>query len=466
MYLICVADGEDLNCVADGEALQQRGERRKGREAAALFEQAAAKFQQALAVSGQGAQLPPPARLADCRFALAETLQTWAQALQADCASLPDSELTPAREAEVNRRAGHLYEQAVQAYRQVPDAGTPGSMRADAAVNCGNTLAAWAEVCAGLPEAAPDGSAASALLQQAEACYSAALAKEEDAAVRDFVLDPGISYFICITCFHPLCLRAPFPLCTQTWSNLGDVLIQHGELLSDCGGGGDPSALFSHAIVAYDKSCGLSSTDLGDDLPGLLTNWGAGLLAASAHAHDPVVALTMLQEAAQRLRQATGFDRGDAAPHNALGEVLAAAAERTLQAGSTSVSVPGLLQAALDEGFHAAAHINCRNVDALVGTAETRVQMARVALAAGNPTAATNHYHRALESYQAALAQPQALGSFSERCNVRYNAACCLVGAGRLEEAVAMITALIAVGGVGREEALEDPDLAPIHPRL
>ena len=37
---------------------------------------------------------------------------------------------------------------------------------------------------------------------------------------------------------------------------------------------------------------------------------------------EPAAALQLLEEAAMRLQEAAGFDRGDVAPHNALGDVL------------------------------------------------------------------------------------------------------------------------------------------------
>lgn len=54
-------------------------------------------------------------------------------------------------------------------------------MRADAAVNCGNTLASWAELLAG---AGAQGDTAARALREAEAAYQAALQQEDDALVR------------------------------------------------------------------------------------------------------------------------------------------------------------------------------------------------------------------------------------------------------------------------------------------
>jgi hypothetical protein len=150
----------------------------------AVYEQAAAAFQAAMALAASPGAPPSADRLADCRFALAETLQSWGEAALAECASLPDAQLSAAAEAAARSLAGRLFEQAVAHYRGVTEGGPGGSMRADASCNCGNTLAAWAEALVEAQGAAGAAGAAGALAAQAEGCYELALSKEEDAAVR------------------------------------------------------------------------------------------------------------------------------------------------------------------------------------------------------------------------------------------------------------------------------------------
>lgn len=74
------------------------------------------------------------------------------------------------------------------------------------------------------------------------------------------------------------------PPCPQTWSNLADALVQQAELLCSAGGRAEGEAMFSRALQAYEHSCALSDSSNGDDLPGLLYNWGVGLQAVSKHA--------------------------------------------------------------------------------------------------------------------------------------------------------------------------------------
>jgi tetratricopeptide (TPR) repeat protein len=215
-------------------------------------------------------------------------------------------------------------------------------------------------------------------------------------------------------------------------------------------------------MEAYGRACGLSSSEHGDDLPGLLCNWGAGLLAAAARAQDPGAAIALLEEAAQRLRESIAFDRGDVAPHNALGDALAALAEHAARRGDAAGAAAALRQA-LDAGYSAALRINSGNAEALVGTAEVQAQMAKLA---GAGAGAGGHWAAAVAAYEAALARPEALGSLSQRSDARYNYACSLAGCGRVAEAASVVRALVAAGTVAAADALADADLAAVHAHL
>lgn len=69
----------------------------------------------------------------------------------------------------------------------------------------------------------------------------------------------------------------------QTWSNLGDTLVSHAERSFDSGDLAASQQLYNGARQAYDRACSLSSSDQGDDLPGLLHNWGVGLHSHGTH---------------------------------------------------------------------------------------------------------------------------------------------------------------------------------------
>ncbi len=72
--------------------------------------------------------------------------------------------------------------------------------------------------------------------------------------------------------------------------NLADTLVRRAEALQEGGpGGGAPEkaraqVAYERAMAAYERACGLSSSEAGDDLPGLLHNWGVGLHSLGTHA--------------------------------------------------------------------------------------------------------------------------------------------------------------------------------------
>lgn len=444
------------------EKLQQRAERRKGPEALTYYEAAATAFQEAISLADSANA--PFSRIIDCRFGIAECLQSWAEGLLHVAAALPDAELSRRREHEVTTKAGYLLMQSVQTYQTVrelrpsPTASTDtngsgssiqfpntaetshqiSAMRVDAAVNCANALSSWVKA---LNETATESdsnpiSQSNTMMGLAEECCNQAIAREEDAS---------------------------------TFSNLGDILIQHGELLCQGGGITEGFDKFTKARATYAKACELSSTDQGDDLPGLLLNWGAGVLTAAEHAETVEEALPLLDEAITRLRESISFDRGDPMPHNALGEALVAKSEWLSKSETPAFNLTAALHAvkeALEEGYNGALRINANQSDAIVGVAEAQTQQAKVAQAAGNADVAAASWTAAIAAYRKALATPEALGNLSERSNIRYNFACCLVKCGKLPEAVQLLSQLMAAGVVSKTDIAQDPDLEPIRGML
>ena len=83
-----------------------------------------------------------------------------------------------------------------------------------------------------------------------------------------------------------------------------------------------------------------------------------------------------LLEAAEKLRSARDFERGDAMVMNALGDTLLALADAAPEAPARKEH----LHQALEKGFGAALHIDRRQPDALVGSAETQQQLGRCEL--------------------------------------------------------------------------------------
>jgi hypothetical protein len=124
---------------------------------------------------------------------------------------------------------------------------------------------------------------------------------------------------------------------------------------------------------------------------------------------DPSARAALLEQAVQRLRHALQFSRGDAAPANALGDVLMDSAD-LLAGGLLSQGVgegppPGgvgvgaeaaagvpperlaaaaaAVSAAASEGYQGALAISRHNADALLGLGEAAVALGRLEAAAG-----------------------------------------------------------------------------------
>ncbi|KAK9813059.1 hypothetical protein WJX72_008231 [[Myrmecia] bisecta] len=361
-------DPPAVRALQEAEALQQTAERRRGREAVPAHEKAAAAFKHVIDL--HRVQALPAEKEATAWFGLGESLQNWAEAVVVSCATLPDAQLSPAVEAEGHQTAGSLFQQAVSAYEQVHTA--DGHARADAAVNSGNALSSAAELASGQP--------ALGLLAAGIQAYECALRLEEDA---------------------------------MTWSNLADALVAKAERLFDAGQHQAAQDAYGRAMEAYSKSCSMSSSDQGDDLPGLLHNWGVGFFSIASHTQDGAIRSYALEESARRLKAAIDFDRADVAPLNALGDVRMAQAEA---ASSSGEAVP-LLQAALHEGYSAALQINARQTDALVGVAEVHAHWGKLLREGGALDDARQHFQQSAHAYTAALANSTALGGFRDRCD-------------------------------------------------
>eukprot|EP00775_Hariotina_reticulata_P010991 gene10991-11145_t len=288
-------------------------------------------------------------------------------------------------------------------------------LRPDAAVNAANALTSWAEVTQEPRQCLQ-------LLQQAVQLYQAALQQEEDAL---------------------------------TLSNLGDALVALGEAALNAGDAAAGQDAFQAAVQAYESSCSLTDSSAGDDLPGLLHNWGVGLHTISKHAQGLQLKQSLLQQAVEKLKASMQFGRADPDPANALGDVVMDAAE----------VAAGLVQQAANDGYMAALTISRTNADALVGLAEASVAMYRLAHGQGDDQAAAAHIQAAVSYYKSALQRPHLLGDHSDRCDVRYNAACAAALAGPCHHAlVQQLLAFLAESGrFQAAEAAADEDLSCVR---
>lgn len=66
----------------------------------------------------------------------------------------------------------------------------------------------------------------------------------------------------------------------QTHSNLGDTLVSAAEAFLESSQMERSRHSYAEAFASYADACSLSTSEAGDDLPGLLQNWGLGLQSA------------------------------------------------------------------------------------------------------------------------------------------------------------------------------------------
>lgn len=173
-----------------------------------------------------------------------------------------------------------------------------------------------------------------------------------------------------------------------------------------------------------------------------------------------MLAVRLLDEAAQRLRQSIDFLRGSDEPLLALGDVLLERGERLAASGDTAGAAASL-QRALDEGYRQAQRISASSPEAAVGVADVAVQQARLAATAGDAAAAAQAWAAAEASYAAALQQPESF-DLEARSALRYNHACCLARCGRGAEAADTLRPLLALGTVSAADVAADADLAGV----
>ncbi|GFR51857.1 hypothetical protein Agub_g14327 [Astrephomene gubernaculifera] len=239
-------------------------------------------------------------------------------------------------------------------------------------------------------------------------CYRSALAREEDALTLGNLGDVLVQSGTCLYAVARAVRDAPQPAdvaaaITAAAAAAGPAAAAAPSPAEWCAAReAEAGGEFSGALAAYEAACALSDSEQGDDLPGLLCNWGAGLLSMAGCLQDPAARLPLLEAAASRLNHAASFDRGDPQPLCSLGDVRAAAGEAAEalataathgsspseammtdgDSGTTASTTPGSsaavqhwrrvaeehLRAALEEGYGAALRLRRDEAEALVGT--------------------------------------------------------------------------------------------------
>ncbi len=273
--------------------------------------------------------------------------------------------------------------------------------------------------------------------------------------------------------------------------------------------------VFASASAAFEDATSLADAAAGDDLGGLLHDWGCGLLSRAdslaAGAMRVAKKITdvggalptlcvelataahgVLDAAEEKLRTSASFTPGAIAVCNTLGETYQSRAELIRHTGvlpgnaggGVVVAGPtirerrthaeGPLLTALDArggGFGAAAALSSSDRDALTGAGEAHLELGRIAKACGDDGAAAARFADAWGCYRRVLEMAAADGGggggggdegvkSSERLGVCYNGACAAYLAGDVHTAGMLLSQVLTCGGTTPEGISSDEDLA------
>eukprot|EP00854_Cymbomonas_tetramitiformis_P009596 gene9596-11364_t len=263
-------------------------------------------------------------------------------------------------------------------------------------------------------------------------------------------------------------------------------------------GGGE---LVVHQL--YGIARGHADPRLGDDIFGILHNWGVALYTMAQKANDPATVLTLLDQSAAMLREAGGMKRTDPGVRNALGDALSSRAETLAKQGALPEAMEAYLAARNDgyiplcrvltvwlaapplavyllhgmDVYGGALLIDRMNTDAGIGQAEvhlgvgrlrmeeifaldTSVQTEAEAAARAEYAAGADVYSRVIA---AVTSNRDVRWTFSERSEVLYGYACACAGAGRELQCHEALQDLVSCGGASIVEIAADADFKSVR---
>ncbi|ACO62386.1 predicted protein [Micromonas commoda] len=286
--------------------------------------------------------------------------------------------------------------------------------------------------------------------------------------------------------------------------------------------------LFAAAFAAYELACARCDSRAGDDLAGLLMDWGVGHASHARVLADVLAsggvggawdsdlsarALDACERATEKLARAAEFGVGDVDAHVAFGEAQrtrsevlraeATARKRRIEtfpesldpsSGMSTRSCDDLFadaDAALARvsdpdhphplGFARALRLDSRHLDALVGAAECHVERGKMMRdswnqPSENPSSSGDdskaHFARGWATYRVALEGPLLFpddrvdpGWASDRLEMAYNAACAACLAGDLDASERLLESVVECDDETREAIAADADLEALRLR-
>ena len=283
--------------------------------------------------------------------------------------------------------------------------------------------------------------------------------------------------------------------------------------------------LFAAAFDAYELACARCDSRAGDDLAGLLMDWGVGhasharVLADTLgddvwNADVAARALGACERAFEKLARAAEFGVGDVDAHVAFGEAQRTRSEVLRAEATARRSMVETFPESLDPsgtggarssddlfadadaalarvsdpdhphplGFARALRLDSRHLDALVGAAECHVERGKMTrdsfqLQSENPSSSSGdaskaHFARGWATYRVALEGPLLFpddrvdpGWASDRLEMAYNAACAACLAGDLDAGERLLESVVECDDETREAIAADADLEALRLR-
>lgn len=243
--------------------------------------------------------------------------------------------------------------------------------------------------------------------------------------------------------------------------NAADARLKFAENAIELGDDKNAKVCFEEMLQLYERACGYADASQGDDLGGLLYDWGCSVTSFAQFmlnlgAYED--AIRTINIAIEKLTTARSFSVGALEPLNAIGDAYQTKAEICRARGDDNEAAE-CFYAAMSEGFDSALKTNALNLDAQIGVGEACMELGRLSFGQRDYAGAQRLFERAWSSYQKAIANTTGdPGSCEERFSVVYNAACAAKRAGFDDDAERLVSMLIVCNGTTREAIDNDVD--------
>ncbi|KAG6544746.1 hypothetical protein Mapa_013772 [Marchantia paleacea] len=326
-----------------------------------------------------------------------------------------------------------------------------GQFEQEALINSGVALSDWSEIALELSESNGGGlSLAKDLLLRAHERYSAAL------LLTPVDVELLVNYADC---------------CVRRAELEVDQLAAHPSC-NDRVQWNAVKELYDHGLGAYASACANADARIGDDLAGLLHNWGSGLFSIAERWPDLEEALNFVTTGQEKFFAAIKFRSSDTSIRNGLGECLTGFVDKLHGKADFHQRVFELLRIACDDGYGAALKIDSTNTAALLGLGEAHLSAGKLLIGQGSYPQARKFLSESVRTFERAFelikqdAENSTKFKYEELCDSLYNFACAAALNEFDSKAIEIIEHLLSIDAVCIEEPMKDSDLSILHKYL